>query len=125
MVAIEPPPAPISIMSTTGVLIGMPEPRLKRCTRAASIIGATSARPPSIRQDFAVVPPMSKAIASGSPAARANSTVASAPPAGPDSSRRIGKARATSGAQSPPSDCISRSGAAQSSAASSTVSRPM
>ena len=30
MLAIDPPPAPISIMSMTGALIGRPEPRLKR-----------------------------------------------------------------------------------------------
>ena len=62
MPAIEPPPAPISIMSITGALIGRPEPRLKRCTRAASIIEATSMRPSSTRQALAVVPPMSKEI---------------------------------------------------------------
>ena len=33
--AIEPPPAPISIRSMLGMRIGSPEPRLKRCTRAA------------------------------------------------------------------------------------------
>jgi len=44
-------------MSTTGALIGRPEPRLKRRTRAVSIIGTTAARPFSIKQDFAVVPP--------------------------------------------------------------------
>ena len=51
-------------MSITGALIGRPEPFLKRCTRAASIIGAISARPSSIRHAFAVVPPMSNEITS-------------------------------------------------------------
>src|SRR6516225_6714401 len=46
-------------MSMTGALIGNPLPRLKRCTRAASIEGAMSVRPSCTRQAFAVVPPMS------------------------------------------------------------------
>ena len=90
--AMEPPPAPISIMSITGALIGRPEPLLKRCTRAASIIGAISARPSSIMHALAVVPPMSKEITSFLPASAPKSAVARPPPAGPDSSRRIGKA---------------------------------
>ncbi len=59
-----PPPAPISIMSMTGVLMGSPLPRLKRCTRAASIMGAMSGRPCWMRHALAVVPPMSKEMTS-------------------------------------------------------------
>jgi len=40
--AIEPPPAPISIRSITGVRMGSPEPFVKRLTRAASISLATA-----------------------------------------------------------------------------------
>ena len=57
--AIDPPPAPISIISITGMEIGMPEPFAKRVVRATSkdraVLGAKS----SIRQILAVVPPMS------------------------------------------------------------------
>ncbi len=38
--AIDPPPAPISIMSITGALIGSPDPLRKRWTRATSVAGA-------------------------------------------------------------------------------------
>ena len=113
MPAIEPPPAPISIMSITGALIGRPEPRLKRCTRAASIIEATSMRPSSTRQALAVVPPMSNEITLSCPASLPNSAVARPPPAGPDSSSRIGNLRAAAGETRPPAECISRSAPAK------------
>ncbi len=92
----EPPPAPISIMSMTGALIGSPLPRLKRWTRAASIPGATSGAPSWMRQALAVVPPMSNDSTSRSPVSRPTKALASPPPAGPDSSRRTGKAIAIS-----------------------------
>jgi len=95
--AIDPPPAPISTVSTTGVRIGIPDPGLNRCTRAASIIGAIRGRPLSMRLIFAVVPPMSKATASGRPISDAIPPAKIAPAAGPDSSKRTGKRRATSG----------------------------
>ncbi len=96
MAAMEPPPAPISIMSITGALIGMPEPFLNRCSRAASMNGAISARPPSIRQAFAVVPPMSNEMMSALSTRLPKNAVARPPPAGPLSSIRMGKARAAS-----------------------------
>ena len=108
MAAIDPPPAPISIMSIVAVLIGSPDPFLNRCSRPASSTGAVCARPPSMRHDFAVVPPMSNASRSRCPARAPSSPAASAPPAGPDSSSRIGKARAACTETSPPAECISR-----------------
>ena len=57
--AIEPPPAPISIMSTTGTLRGSPEPLRKRRTRPASSSCTRLGQPRSTRHIFAVVPPMS------------------------------------------------------------------
>jgi hypothetical protein len=93
-------------MSITGALIGKPLPRLKRCTRAASIIVATSIRPSSTKHAFAVVPPISKEITLSLPAVLPNNAVASPPPAGPDSSRRIGNRRAISGEARPPADWI-------------------
>ena len=66
-----------------------------------------SARPFSIRQAFAVVPPMSKEITSALPAAAPKNAVARPPPAGPLSNMRIGKARAVSSDSRPPAECIS------------------
>jgi hypothetical protein len=65
----------------SGALIGSPEPRLKRCTRATSIIGAISATLPSIRRASAVVPPLSKGITSTLPAATPKKAVARPPSA--------------------------------------------
>ncbi len=91
-------------MSITGALMGSPLPRLKRCTRAASMAGATSGRPSWTRQALAVVPPMSKAMTSSWPTCRPKKAVTSAPPAGPDSRRRIGNRRAVAGGVMPPED---------------------
>ena len=65
-------------------------------------------RPSSTRQALAVVPPMSNEITLFSPASLPNSAVASPPPAGPDSSSRIGNLRAASGDTRPPAECIRR-----------------
>ena len=119
MAAMDPPPAPISIMSITGVLIGRPEPLAKRCTRAASSTGMISKRPSSISAALAVVPPMSKEMTSLWPANRPNQAVASPPPAGPDSSSRIGNSQAVCGDIKPPAECIRRSAPAKPREASS------
>ncbi len=58
--AMEPPPAPISISSTTGTRMGSPEPFLNRSARATSNSRASSGSPRSMTQALAVVPPMSK-----------------------------------------------------------------
>ena len=57
--ATEPPPAPISIISMTGMEMGMPLPLVKRCVRATSKVLAVLGVWSSIRQILAVVPPMS------------------------------------------------------------------
>ena len=59
MVAIEPPPAPISTISMTGMEIGMPLPFLKRQVRATSKVLEVFGVCFSIKQIFAVVPPIS------------------------------------------------------------------
>ena len=66
--AMEPPPAPISIISMTGMQIGRPLPFWKRA-RAPPRRSRTCGRraPFSIRQIFAVVPPMSKESTWSSP----------------------------------------------------------
>ena len=58
--AMEPPPAPISTISTTGVETVIPEPFLKRYERAVSKVLADFGIPLSIIQILAVVPPISK-----------------------------------------------------------------
>ena len=57
--AIDPPPAPISIISITGMEIGIPDPLAKRVLRATSKLRAVFGVKSSIRQILAVVPPMS------------------------------------------------------------------
>src|SRR3954462_3203839 len=85
-----PPPAPISTRSTEGTESGKPEPFLKRYIRATSRVFVTSGSPPTIRQDLAVVPPMSKHSRRSSPRRRANQLPARAPAAGPLSTSRSG-----------------------------------
>ena len=104
--ATEPPPAPISISSMTGTRIGRPEPFLKRSARATSNSRASSGSPPSMTQAFAVVPPMSKESSRPSPRRRAARAAASAPAAGPDSTRRIGTRLAVAGVAMPPEESI-------------------
>src|SRR3954471_4334848 len=58
--AIEPPPAPISTISITGMRTGSPDPFRKRAARSTSNTREVSGWYFSIRQIFAVVPPMSK-----------------------------------------------------------------
>ena len=59
-----------------------------------------------MRHDLAVVPPMSKHSRRSSPRRRANQLPASAPAAGPDSTRRIGARAASSADTTPPFDSI-------------------
>ena len=111
MCAIEPPPAPISIRSMLGIRIGNPEPRLKRDTRAHSKLCAISGSPPAATHALAVVPPMSKARISSMPLLRAVLSADSTPPAGPDSSSRIGVSAAALPDVKPPLETMMRSGA--------------
>src|SRR3954454_13135528 len=57
--AIDPPPAPISTISITGMRIGIPLPLRNRYCRATSKVREKCGCPSSMRQIFAVVPPMS------------------------------------------------------------------
>ena len=102
----EPPPAPISIISMTGTRIGSPEPFLNRSARATSNSRATSGWPPSMMQALAVVPPMSKESRRSALIWRAACAAARAPAAGPDSTRRIGTRLAVSGVAMPPEESM-------------------
>ena len=59
-----------------------------------------------MRQIFAVVPPMSRESASDSPHSRAAWAARIAPPAGPDSTSRMGNRAAFSTVVTPPPDVI-------------------
>ena len=120
--AMEPPPAPISISSTTGTSSGSPLPRLKRHTRATSNSRVIWGSPSSMRQILAVVPPMSKASTRAAPVARAWWAAAAAPPAGPDSTSRIGTSHAVSMVHVPPLESMSSSWPSKPSARSSALS---
>ena len=74
--------------------------------RATSKVVVSSGSPSWTMQDLAVVPPMSKHRRRSSPSRRANQLPASAPAAGPDSTRRIGAAAASSADTTPPLDSI-------------------
>src|SRR4030067_343796 len=67
-----------------------PLPFWKRCTRPTSNVGTTPAMPPWMRQDFAVVPPMSKQNISGRSNRRLKYWPAMTAAVGPDSMMRTG-----------------------------------
>ena len=101
--AIEPPPAPISTISITGMRSGRPLPLTKRAWRSTSKLRAVSGRKSSIRQILAVVPPMSNDSTRSSPHSAAIRPPGSRRRPGPDSIRRIGSriACATSSGRRP------------------------
>ena len=123
MAAIDPPPAPISIMSMTGALMGRPEARLKRWTRPASSIGgdldAAVLDQAGLRGRAAHVE-RDHVLLAGERAEQGGGEAAAG---GPDSSRRIGNARAVSGDTRPPAECISRRAPRKPRAESSSSSR--
>ena len=111
MRAMLPPPAPTSIMSSTGTSRGSPLPRLKRYTRATSDSVVIGNSPPALRKALAVVPPMSKASRSSKPQRLAVSAAARAPPQGPDSTSRTGNSAAVAAVAVPPLERVTCSGA--------------
>jgi hypothetical protein len=123
--AIEPPPAPISTISTTGIFTGMPLPFMKRCARSTSKLRESIGSKSSMRQILAVVPPMSKETTRGSARSRAIAAARMAPPAGPDSMSRTGKRAAVSSVTRLPPEVIIRQGAPMPAAArrEATLSR--
>ena len=60
---------------------------------------------------LAVVPPMSRVIRFGSPAASQVRAAASTPAAGPDSRAKTGRVAASASGVRPPADCMISSGA--------------
>ena len=116
--AIEPPPAPISIISVTGMRTGRPLPLMKREARAISKWREDWGSPSSIRQTFAVVPPMSNDTTRSRPQDRATVAARIAPPLGPDSTSRIGNRTAVSRVVMPPPEVIMKSGQSSPSACS-------
>ena len=106
----EPPPAPISIISSTGMRTGRPLPLMKRSARPTSNAREVRGSPSSMRQTFAVVPPMSNDSTSAQPRERATRAARTAPPPGPDSTSRMGNASAVSRVVMPPPEVIRYSG---------------
>ena len=104
--AMEPPPAPISTISITGMRSGRPLPLRKRWARATSKARVVCGWASSIRQILAVVPPMSKERTRSSPHCRATWLAKTAPPTGPDSTRRMGKRIAVPMSATPPPDSM-------------------
>src|SRR5438128_2385246 len=104
--AIEPPPAPISTMSTTGTLTGYPA-LLESCSIRYSVVTLISA--PSMRDVLAVVPPMSRVIKLRSPISRPIAKEPTTPPTGPDSIMWIGCSLANPKEAMPPLDFITLS----------------
>src|ERR1044072_4906848 len=95
--AIEPPPAPIVVISTIGV----------RITRPNSIVvcAATAVLPLAINDTSNEVPPRSQVIRLSKPEALASAAPATTPAAGPDSAVRTGSLRAVCVDMMPPFDC--------------------
>ena len=104
--AIEPPPAPISTISITGMRSGSPLPLRKRYWRATSKMRECCGSQSSIRQILAVVPPMSNDSTRSRPHSAATRAARMAPPAGPDSTSLIGNRRAVAGVVSPPPEVM-------------------
>ena len=104
--ASEPPPAPISTISITGMRKGRPLPLRNRAARSTSKLREAWGFRFSIRQILAVVPPMSKESTLFSPHSAATKLARMAPPAGPLSTSRMGKRRAVSKVVSPPPEVM-------------------
>ena len=106
----EPPPAPISIISITGMEMGIPLPLVKRCVRATSKVLAVRGVWSEMRQILAVVPPMSYESTASRLCRAAMSAAKMAPPAGPDSTSRTGNRAALSTLMRPPPEWIRKTG---------------
>ena len=102
----EPPPAPISIISVTGIRTGRPLPLMNRSARAISNAREVRGSPCSMRHTFAVVPPMSNDSAWAHPRDRATPAARIAPPLGPDSTSRTGNSSAAASVVMPPPEVI-------------------
>ena len=98
-----PPPVPTSSMSIIGIWIGRPS-----AYPPIIAVFAISALPWTTTPAFAVVPPMSNAIARSRPSAAQRRCVPITPAAGPDSSIRMHSLRACAASNSPPVDCTTR-----------------
>ena len=107
---IDPPPAPTSTISITGMRNGMPLPGLKRYSLATSNSRAVLGSASSSRQIFAVVPPMSNETIFSRWYSRAILLARTAPPAGPDSTMRMGYFIAVSKSERPPFESIKNRG---------------
>ena len=92
-------------MSIVGMRISSPDPRSSRLPAESDAPTSYSrlrdTRPASTSEAFAVVPPMSKAIAFSIPSPCASDSAATTPAAGPDSSANTGRPRGRVGGHHP------------------------
>ena len=95
--AMEPPPAPMVVISIIGVRTTMP--------KSMEVSGASIDCPPAISETSKEVPPMSPVITSGKPASVAMWPAAMTPAAGPERAVRMGSSQAVSIPMTPPFDC--------------------
>ena len=102
-------------MSIVGIRSSSPAPRMRRLPLESepptSYSRERETAPASISDAFAVVPPMSNAIAFSNPSRRAIPSAATTPAAGPDSSASTGRSVASADVITPPDDCMIVSGA--------------
>ncbi len=77
-----------------------------RTGKSPTIVSGVVGMAPSIRQTSVDVPPMSKPMTRGWPAASATARAPTAPPAGPERIVRTAAARAAAAEIVPPFDCI-------------------
>ena len=99
--AMDPPPAPIVVISIIGVRIVMP--------KSTDVSGPSAERPSAISDTSKLVPPMSPVTTFPKPALLAMCPAAMTPAAGPDRAVRTGRRHATSTSMTPPLDCTTRS----------------
>ena len=95
--AIEPPPAPMVVISIIGVRMTRP--------KSTVVCAATAILPPATTETSNEVPPRSQVIRLSKPAACASAAPATTPAAGPDSAVRTGSLRAVAVDMMPPFDC--------------------
>jgi hypothetical protein len=94
--AIDPPPAPIVVISIIGVRTTRP--------KSIAVCAASAVCPSAISETSKLVPPTSPVTTFGNPADVAMCAAAITPAAGPDSAVRTGRAFAISTVITPPLD---------------------
>ena len=98
--AIDPPPAPIDVTSTAGMITG----------KFPTWFSVEKRGSPSMMEMSVLVPPMSIVMRRWKPAARATKAAPMAPAAGPDIRVSVGRSAASLAVITPPLDLVLRTG---------------